>query len=541
MVFDISQNMAQSNTILQPRRFFCSIKIMSIFTKLRQHAVVSSVLVAFVVIVAVIAGRAATQKAAVVNISGIKQVSLVNVAAFREGSAFASAYGVVQSHSQADLKSQTSAPISSIDVSIGQNVSVGQVLIELSNNDIRAQLAQTEAALSLAQGQFQTGAVSLDSAKQSAIDKLRDSYIKTYDAVVSQAETILYNNDGNGGRLISYSMDTLLNTEITQIDQDLKDGLLKWKAANDSLVNGSSTASVEAVIRIAEKNMASADRLLTDMSKVLNNLSNSALPAFSVSLNSWKGVVSGARSSVSGAEQALTAAEMAMNTASSSQGGTASASIAAARASVENLQAQLAKTIIRSPINGKVSALPLREGELALPGSLLATVIGNDSALEIKSYVSGEDLSRVKVDATVTIQAQGATTNASTTKFIKGVVSNIAPGVDSVTRKAEVDIDVTDSAYSNLIIGQNAAISIMAKDSAMTSSAVYKLPIQDVKIIPGAAYVLTVDEASKIKRNDVTLGRIQGDFIEVTGGLTDDMSIVSPVYELEEGQEVRVQ
>jgi hypothetical protein len=67
---------------------------------------------------------------------------------------------------------------------------------------------------------------------------------------------------------------------------------------------------------------------------------------------------------------------------------------------------------------------------------------------------------------------------------------------------------------------------------------VYTLPIQDVKIVPGDAYVFTVDENSKIKSNPVVLGQVKGDFIEVVGGLTDDMNIVSPVYELDPGQKV---
>jgi hypothetical protein len=34
---------------------------------------------------------------------------------------------------------------------------------------------------------------------------------------------------------------------------------------------------------------------------------------------------------------------------------------------------------------------------------------------------------------------------------------------------------------------------------------------------------------------------VQGDFVQVTSGITDDMKIVSPVYELEEGQSVTTQ
>ncbi len=519
---------------------------MSIFSYLRSHLVVSTVVGLGVVVIAVIGGRAASQKAPAENTSGIKQVSVIDVAAFRKGNVAVSANGVVESHSQADLRSQSSAPVALIDASIGQSVSAGQVILELQNSDIRAQFAQAQATLALAQGQFSTGATSLESAKQAAIDKIRDSYNKTYDAVVSTADPILYNNDGNGGRLASLSVDASLNSEITSIDIDLKKGFADWKAASDALTSSVSADSIEKVVKLSQANMTKADLLLSDVSKVLNGLATYAAPALSASLTAWKTTISGAHSSLSGASQALTAAEMGLNTSSSSQGSTAQAQISVAQAGVTNLQAQLAKTIIRSPISGKVSALPLRAGELATPGTLLATVVGNDSGLEIKAYVSAEDLSRIQVGAPVAIQSQVQDNGSGNQSAIKGTVSNVAPSVDATTKKAEVDIDVANGPTSGLVIGQNVSVSITplgaaAGKPATSGPTTYLLPIQNVKIVPGEAYVFTVDQDSKIKRNDVTLGKIQGDFIEVTAGLVDGMQIVTPVYELDAGQTVKVQ
>ncbi|MES2314781.1 MAG: HlyD family efflux transporter periplasmic adaptor subunit [Patescibacteria group bacterium] len=520
---------------------------MAIFSILRKHIVISTAVALVAIVIAVIAGRSLKQPVSAISTSTAKLVTTVNASTFRQGNVAVSANGTVEAHSQADLKSQTSAPVSVIDVSIGQNVYSGQVLIELSNSDIRAQLAQAEASLALAQGQYDTGAVSLDSARQAAIDKIKDAYIKTYDAIVTQADPILYNNNGNGGQLNSLSSDTALNNEITSIDLELRSAFLDWKALNDSLTVSTSTDIIKAAAATAQKNMTIAGSLLNDMSKLLNSLSNSATPTFLASLDTWKGVVTAAHNSVSGAQQSLTAASQALNTGSSSQGSTARAQIAAAQAGVDNLRAQLAKTIIRSPVAGKISALPLREGELASPGTLLATVIGNEDGLRIKAYVSGEDLSRIQVGSTVIVQDTAS----------KGIVSNVAPGVDSTTKKAEVDIDVLDSGTSGasgLVIGRNVSVLISpahvattvisatgAHAGTSTAPVSYLLPIQDVKIIPGSAYVFTVDQDSKIHRNDVTLGDIHGDFVEVTAGLSDDMNIVTPVYELDEGQTVRVQ
>ncbi len=516
---------------------------MSIFTQLRRHLVVSVLVVLAAIIIAIIAGRAATRKSPAENNGGMKQVTLVNAATLRQGSLTVSANGIVESHSQADLRSQISAPVSIINVSIGETVYTGQTILELHNADTRAQLAQVQASLALAQGQYSTGAISLESTKQATVDKIRDAYIKTYDAVITQAEPVLYNNDGNGGRLSAYSTDNALYSEMISSSIDLRTGLNDWKTLNSKLSSDSSTIEIIAVAKIAHKNIRTASILLSDMSKILNDISTYATPSFLTSVNIWKGVVTGAQSAISGAEQALTASEMALSTTNNSQGATANAQIALAQAGVNNLEAQLAKTIIRSPITGKVSSLPLRVGELASPGTLLATVIGNDSGLEVKAYVSGEDLYKVQVGASVTIKNPAGAHSTSTESTLRGVVANIAPSVDVTTKKAEVVINIIDATRSGLVIGNNVTVYISSPNSTVVGSErnVYLLPIQNVKIVPGATYVFTVDADSKVKRNDVTIGKVNGDFIEVTNGLADDMNIISSVYELDEGQVVKVQ
>jgi len=152
---------------------------MKIFSYLRSHIVVSTAIALLAVVIAIIGGRIATNKPTASVASDVTHVTLVNAASFRQGVPSVSANGIVQSHSQADLRSQTSAPVSSIDVSIGDSVYPGETILELQNADIQAQLDQAKASLALAQGQYSTGAVSLNSAKQAAIDKVNDAYNKT--------------------------------------------------------------------------------------------------------------------------------------------------------------------------------------------------------------------------------------------------------------------------------------------------------------------------------------------------------------------------
>jgi archaellum component FlaF (FlaF/FlaG flagellin family) len=178
---------------------------------------------------------------------------------------------------------------------------------------------------------------------------------------------------------------------------------------------------------------------------------------------------------------------------------------------------------------GKISALPLRPGELATPGQLIATIVGS-GGLQVKAYVSGEDLYRIKKDATVTLRGS-----------IKGVVSSVAPSVSQINKKVEIKISITDPDTTGLVVGESIQALIQAEKAASVTAGTYVLPIQNVKIVPGDAYVFVVDADSKIQKVPVILGEVKGDFIEIKSGLTDDMSIVSPVYELNEGESVTVQ
>ncbi len=117
--------------------------------------------------------------------------------------------------------------------------------------------------------------------------------------------------------------------------------------------------------------------------------------------------------------------------------------------------------------------------------------------------------------------------------------------MSQASKNIEVRISVPAGERVNLVVGQSIQAKIQAAPKTGTTATTrdphYVLPIQNVKIVPDAAYVYTVGADKKIVRHLVTLGEVKGDFVEVTTGLTDTMSIVSPVYELEEGEVVNTQ
>ncbi len=496
---------------------------MSIKTFIRSHSGLATLIIILVIILAVVAGRAATKKQAESSTSNTKQVTLISAQSFRDDLSVVSVDGIVESASQAEIRSQVSAPISHVYASVGDSVSAGQTIVEFQNADIRAQLDQARASLSLVQSQYRAGDVQTDSTEKSVVDRIRDSYAKADDAVNAQIGQFLFNGNPNNKQLQSFVTDSSIRNQLSIDWGNAQDALRLWKNSVSTLSDSSTKEDVSVALGEAQKALIIVSKFLDTLSSALVNATKSVGEADANLVNGWKIVASAARTGVSASISSLTSSGTSLTT--------NQAQISVAEAGVKNLEAQLAKTIIRSPISGKVAALPLRTGEFASMGQLITTVVGS-GGLEIKAQASSEDVDRIKRGATVTIQGT-----------IHGSVESIAPSVNPLTKKVEVKIIVPASERVNLVVGQNVQAKIAAVSTATNTSRtpVYLLPIQNVKIIPGTAYVYTVDGDSKIVKHVVTLGEVKGDFVEVKTGITDDMKIVSPVYELEEGQEVRTE
>lgn len=496
---------------------------MSIKTFIKGHAGLATFLAIIVIIVGVVGGRLATRKPVESSLQNTKRVTLVDAKTFRDDLTTVNVEGVVESVAQADIKSQVSSPVATVYVSVGDSVAAGQTLVELQNNDIRAQLDQARANLLLAEGVYNAGGVTTDVALKASVDKIRDAYTRSDDIFHGQINQFLFNQNPNTTQLQSLILDSniknTLSLEWTSTDASLSD----WKKSVNALNDASTKEQIAVILGVSQKSLSTLGAFLDTVSAALNNATRGASQSDIILINGWKATTNAARSTVSSLISSLTTS---VSSISANQ-----AQIQAAEAGVKNLEAQLAKTIIKSPISGKVAALPLRQGEFATVGQLIASVVGT-GGLQIKAYASSEDLDRLATGAAVTVEGS-----------IPGTVITVAPSVSQTTKKIEVKINVPN-AGSSLVVGQSVQAKIQTtkpRTSAVPKEAVYILPIQDVKILPDATYVYTVDSNSKIVKNQVTLGDVKGDYVEVKTGLTDDMKIISPVYELNEGEVVSTQ
>ncbi|MCU0653230.1 MAG: hypothetical protein MUD10_03140, partial [Candidatus Pacebacteria bacterium] len=77
--------------------------------------------------------------------------------------------------------------------------------------------------------------------------------------------------------------------------------------------------------------------------------------------------------------------------------------------------------------------------------------------------------------------------------------------------------------------------------TATGAATVYSLPIPAVQFTDSGNFVLTVGNDGVIAGAPVTVGELVGENVQITGGLTPDMKILSSVRGFKAGGKVRIQ
>jgi membrane fusion protein (multidrug efflux system) len=121
----------------------------------KKHTAVSIISAIVVLLIAAIAART-TKKTTVVSDSETSKpvAQLINTKDYSQGNVQVSANGTVESLEQADLRSQATGKVTSVNVTIGQKVIKGQVLATLEQSNQLAALTSAKGALAQAQANY---------------------------------------------------------------------------------------------------------------------------------------------------------------------------------------------------------------------------------------------------------------------------------------------------------------------------------------------------------------------------------------------------
>jgi HlyD family secretion protein len=340
------------------------------------------------------------------------------------------------------LAFEKAGTVSRVPVKVGDAVQPGDVLAELSNTELRAQLAEAEATLAVQQAKLnelkrgsrpedvQIKQTELKKAEQdlandyqSVFDTLNDAYVKADDAVRKETDDLFTNDEETNPQLTFSVFDTQKEIDAEFKRQQASTELRAWKAELDTLVSRPTDRA------LMDQDIAKSTAHLLVIREFLNKAMDAVLASASLSAttaNTYKANITTARTSVATAltnvsTQAQTIAsqkvtvlkiqdELALTLAGSTPETVAGqqAQVMQASANVDVVRAQLAKTVIRSPIAGIVTKQDAEIGEIAQPNTPLVAVISGGQ-LEIEANVPEVDMAKMNVGdpASITLDAYG--------------------------------------------------------------------------------------------------------------------------------------
>jgi multidrug efflux pump subunit AcrA (membrane-fusion protein) len=422
--------------------------------------------------------------------------------------------GTVRSRSEAEILSEAGGTVTAVHTSLGASVPAGFVIASLENSTEAAAVLQAEGAYDAAVAS--RASVSPTDAAATARNAFVSEFSALDTAVTSDLDALFGSPTPYGPSVKLASTQTDRN-QLSEERDALDTSLARWRA---DLPNVDSTDPVT-LLDEAEPIAGQAQTLAEELARSAN-ASGSGATADQLS------AIASARTSINGVVSALASARAAWR--SSSTGSTASvdAGVKAAQGTLALAKANYEKTIVRAPIAGTVNFLPIRVGDYVTNLEHVATVAQN-GALEIVLYVS-EDV-RATLSAGTKVTVDGSQ---------EGVVTEIAPALDPVTKQIEVHVAL-DSADTSLVNGQSVRVGLPVTGTASTTaSGPLLLPLSSVKLSAGKQVVFTLGEDSRLIALPVEVGEVRGDKIEVTTAVPADTRIVEDARGLSEGEQVAV-
>ena len=349
--------------------------------------------------------------------------------------------GRVRSSEQVSLAFEKSGRVSGIYARVADVVASGAKLASLENADLLAKVDEAEANLQAVTAKFnelrrgtrpeelaiqeakvKNAEAALLDAKRNLVNVLEDSLTKSDDAVRNKTDQVFSNPRTASPSLNLFSIDASIKSSVETARAALEGIFSAWRADYSNLSVASDL--LEEVFE-AKQRLGSVKNFLDDIASIINTLTVSSNLSQTL-IDTYKSNVSTARTNVNTAISNLLTSEEKLSSANSSlllaneellldKAGSAPESVAAqsaivaqAEAGVRSAYAELAKTILRSPISGIVTKQDAKVGEIVSVNTSLVSIIST-GRYEIEAQIPEADIARVQIGrgASVTLDAYG--------------------------------------------------------------------------------------------------------------------------------------
>lgn len=191
------------------------------------------------------------------------------------------------------------------------------------------------------------------------------------------------------------------------------------------------------------------------------------------------------------------------------------------------LIAQKNMYVIKSPINGTVDEVPVKEGDMSSPGMNGIRVVSKDK-LKAQAKLGESYLGKVKQGDDVKLVFAGGTDSISTK------LTYVAQAVDPVSRSflVEVKLPATGNLHPNM--------SAQMKIANYQKAGAIVVPVSVIQKT-NEGEVVFVTEGGKAREAVIQTGRNSNGMVEVLGGLkAGDQIVIAGFEELENGEAVEV-
>lgn len=205
----------------------------------------------------------------------------------------------------------------------------------------------------------------------------------------------------------------------------------------------------------------------------------------------------------------------------------AQAAVKQMRAQTEAARIQLAHAEVRAPVAGLIVQRQVQTGALVNAQTPLFTLV-RDGELEFSAQVPASVLS----DISVGMPAQLTLSS----RHLPGQVRQVAAAVDSDTGYGDVRITATDGALSRLRAGTTGSVQLsLDEHQALALDARALRYGNDGR----STYVFVVGADQRVKRVDVSTGGRDGEWVEISHGVTpQDTVVLAGAALLSEGERV---
>jgi HlyD family secretion protein len=336
--------------------------------------------------------------------------------------------GKISPIEKADLAFEKSGKVISIKVKVGDRVKKGDLLAVLDSSSDRASLNSAQAKLSdlsrglnapelaLEESKIKTASVSLQNAKQDALNTARSAFVLTQTAINNYADNLFdFPQSANptiNVRTASQSLQNTINKERVIVSETFA----KWKSDLDSLKTTDDASTLISRVNTYENTVkVFMDRLsmiVNDLNTPNSGLSRTVIDTNISLMNTGLTTLSQAISSVASAksvlENATTNYDQIYNNYLLKNSGSSAQAVLAQRAVVDGYRVELEKNNLVSPIDGVVTKVEPDIGEYVSPGMVSFGVI-SDGDYKIEAYVPEADIAKIKISdqASTTLDAYG--------------------------------------------------------------------------------------------------------------------------------------